>query len=98
MLTTTIKLKSRPEKRKEIAQTVAELVRQIVKNTKCRKVNTYRNSCDEDTFIVVKEWSSQHDWDDYMSSRLYSVLLGVDSLLAYPLEIELVLGTKDPPK
>jgi quinol monooxygenase YgiN len=90
MFTTTTKLHSRSEKRTEITQTVRELVNQIGKNTKCRRVNSYRDIEDENTFILVKDWSTMHDLDEYLSSRLFKVLLGVHPLLEYPLEMKLV--------
>lgn len=89
MITATIKLQSRPEKRKEIAQAVKEIAYQIEKNTKCRQVITYWDIDDENTFILVEDWSTEHDLNEYRSSRLFSVLLGVHPLLAYPMEIEM---------
>lgn len=90
MITTTIKLHSRPEKRKEVTQTVKEIAHQIDKNTKCREVITYWNIDDENTFFLVENWSTEQDLHEHRSSRLFSVLLGVVPLLEYPMEIEMV--------
>ena len=94
MITATIKLHGRPEKRTEINQTVRELVNQIGKDTKCRRVNSYRDIEDENTFILVKDWSTLDDLDEYLSSRLFKVLLGVHPLLEYPLEMKLATGVE----
>lgn len=90
MITTTITLHSRPEKRKEIAQTVKEIACQIEKNTKCRQVITYWDIDNKNTFYLVQDWSTEQDLNEYRSSRLFSVLLGVHPLLADPMEIEVV--------
>ena len=89
MLTTTIKLQSRPGKRKELFQTIQEVQKQISENTNCWRVNVYRHINDKDIFFLTNIWSNKQDLDDYLSSRLFSVLLGVQStLLSFPLEMD----------
>lgn len=90
MITTTIKLHSRPEKRKEIAQTLKDIAYQIDKKTKCRQVITYWDIDDENTFFLIEDWTTAKDLHEHRSSRLFSALLGVHSLLAYPMEIDTV--------
>ena len=58
------------------------------------QVNSYRDIEDENTFILVKDWSSMDDLDEYLSSRLFKVLLGVHPLLEYPLEMKMVTEIK----
>jgi quinol monooxygenase YgiN len=89
MITATIKLHGRPEKRTEIIQTIKALVNQLYKGTNCRQVKLYQELDDEDTFFLVEDWPTEHDLDEYLSSRLFKVLLGVHPILEYPLEIKM---------
>jgi quinol monooxygenase YgiN len=89
MITATIKLHGRPKKRTEIIQTIKELINQLSKDTKCREVKIYQEIDDIDTFFLVEDWSTGEDLDEYLSSRLFKILLGVRPILEYPLEIKM---------
>ena len=89
MITITFKLHSRPEKRREIILTIKALANQICKGTKCRQVKIYQDTDNENTFLLVKEWSTENDLDEYLSSRLSKVLLGVHPILECPVETKL---------
>lgn len=88
MLITTIKLHGRPEKRKEIMQTLKGLTRQLAKDRGCLRADLYQDIDDKDTLYVIEEWRSQEDLDRYKSSRSLAVLLGLESLLVKPAEIQ----------
>ena len=75
MITITIKLHSRPEKRNEIIQTIKELADQIGKNTKCKKIKIYQDIDDKNTFFLVEDWPTKNDLGEYLSSQLFKVLL-----------------------
>ena len=89
MITATIKLHGRPEKRREILLTIKGLVNQLNKGTNCNQVKLYQEIDDEDTFFLVEDWANGHDLDEYLTSQLFKVLLGVQPILEDPLEIKL---------
>jgi quinol monooxygenase YgiN len=88
MITATIKLHGRSEKRREILQTIKGLMDQLNKGTNCNQVNLYQDIDDKDIFFLVENWSAEHDLDEYLSSQLFKVLLGVHPILKDPLEIK----------
>lgn len=90
MITTSITIHGRPEKRTEILQTVTEMKYQLGKNTKCRQVRAYQDIDNEDTLLFVKDWQSDDDLDTYFSSVLFKALLGLNPLLREQLEIQLL--------
>ena len=69
MITATIKLHGRHEKRREILQTIKGLVNQLSKDTNCNQVKLYQEIDDEDTFFLVEDWPSERDLNEYLSSQ-----------------------------
>ena len=91
MINITTKLHSLPEKRNEIILTIKELADQIGKSTKCKQIKIYQDIDDNNTFFLVEDWPTKNDLGEYLSSRLFKVLLGVHPILEYPLEIKLFI-------
>ena len=89
MITATIKLHGRPEKRREILLTIKGLVNKLSKGTNCDQVKLYQEIDDENTFFLVEDWPSNRDLNEYLSSQLFKVLLGVHPILEDPMEIKL---------
>lgn len=54
MITASITIHGRPEKRTEILQTIKGIMRKLIKDTKCREVKVYRDIDDENTFFSSK--------------------------------------------
>ena len=77
----------RPEKRKELTQTLLSIVEQLRKESGCLHVGFYRNGENEEDFLVVEEWATQQDSDDHLRSDLFTVLMGAGTLMRRPLEI-----------
>ncbi len=94
MITASITLHGRPEKRTEVLQTIKGIVKELNKNTKCRGARIYKDVDDEDTLFFVEDWSSEDDLNDYFCSRLFKVLLGINPLLKDQLEITLFTEMK----
>jgi quinol monooxygenase YgiN len=88
VITACITLHGRSEKRMEILQTIKGIKEQLDKKTRCRQVKIYQDIDDENTFFLVEDWLSEHDLDEYLSSGLFKVLLGLNPILEEPLEVK----------
>ena len=77
----------RPEKRKELTQTLLSIVEQLRKESGCLHAGFYRNGENEEDFLVVEEWATQQDSDDHLRSDLFTVLMGAGTLMRRPPEI-----------
>jgi quinol monooxygenase YgiN len=82
-----VRLKARPEKRKELSQTLPSIVGQVRKESGCLHSGFYRNGENEEDFLVVEEWAAQKDWDDHLQSDIFTVLMGAGTLMHRPPEI-----------
>ena len=82
-----IKIKVRPEKRKELSQTLHAIVGQVRKEKGCLHSGFYQDVESENDFLAVGEWATQKDLDDHLGSDIFTVLLGAGSLLVRSPEI-----------
>lgn len=87
----TIRMKARPEKRKELVQTVLALAAETRKEPGCRCWNFNRDVEDENAFVLIQEWESQVDLDEHFRSEAFEVLLGGANLLCDPPEVGISL-------
>ena len=94
MITASITIHGRPEKRTEVLQTIKGIVNQLNTHTKCRQAKIYRDVDDENTLFFTEDWSNEDDLNDYFCSRLFKVLLGINPLLKDQLEITLFTEMK----
>lgn len=95
MIITTVKMRGREDKRLEILQTIREIANQVRRCQGCVGVNCYQDIDDKNIFYNVQEWRTRQDLDDHLNSKLFAVLLGIQSILAEPPEIEHMLRTSD---
>jgi quinol monooxygenase YgiN len=56
----------RPEKRKELSQTLPSIVRQVRKQSGCLHASFSQDVESEEDFLVVEEWATQKDSDDHL--------------------------------
>jgi quinol monooxygenase YgiN len=77
----------RPEKHKELSQTLLSIVEQVRKESGCLHAGYYQNVESEMDFLVVEEWATQKDSDDHLRSDLFTVLIGAKCLLSRSPEI-----------
>ena len=87
------RIKVRPEKRKELSQTLDSIVEQVRKASGCLHSGFYQDFESETDFLMVSEWESQKDLDDHLRSDIFTVLMGTASLMHRPPEI--VIHTVD---
>ena len=86
-----IRMKVRPEKRKELLQTVLALASETRKEKGCLGWNFYQDVEDENAFVLTQEWESQVDLDEHLRSEAFDVLLGGVNLLCDPPEVGISL-------
>ena len=79
----------RPEKQKEVLQTLVSMVAPPGNEKGCLSYGIYRDIEDNHVFNLISEWETRHYLDQYMQSERFSVLLGTKSLLSEPMEIQI---------
>jgi len=77
----------RPEKRKELSQTLLSIVEQVIKESGCLHAGFYQDVEKENDFLAIEEWASQKDADEHLQSDIFTVLMGAGSLMRRPPEI-----------
>jgi quinol monooxygenase YgiN len=82
-----VRLKVRPEKRKELSQTLDSIVEQVRKESGCLHSGFYQDVESEYDFLVVEEWATQKDSDDHLRSDIFTVLMGARCLMSRPPEV-----------
>jgi quinol monooxygenase YgiN len=87
LVITFVRMSVRPEKRKELSQTLLSIVEQARKESGCLHAGFYENVDNETDFLVVEEWATQKDSDDHLRSDIFAVLLGAGTLMHRPPEI-----------
>jgi quinol monooxygenase YgiN len=82
-----VRINVKPEKRKELSQTLHSIVGQLRKESGCLHAGFYQSVENEKDFLVVEEWATQKDSDEHLRSDIFTVLLGAGSLMCRPPEI-----------
>ena len=82
-----VRLRVRPEKRKELLQTLHSINEQVRNESGCLHSGFYQSVEDENDFLAVGEWANQQDLDEHLGSDIFTVLLGAGSLMSWPPEI-----------
>ena len=90
MILVIIRARTNPEKRNEFTKTVTSLLDQIRKSPGCRSCYFYQEFKEENIFCFVEEWSSQQEFENYLCTNSFSVLLGaMQILLKQPFEVKI---------
>lgn len=71
----------RPEKRKELCQTISSLLDPVKRERGCLTYHFYEEAEDENTFVIIGEWETTKAWNDHLHSINFAVLLGSINLL-----------------
>ena len=53
--------------------------------------NSYQDINDENTFCLLEMWRTQREMEEYLHSKLYAVLLGVETLLVESPEVKILV-------
>ena len=81
-----VRMNVRPEKRKELAQTLHSIIGQVRKESGCLHAGFYQDAENETGFLLVEQWATQKDLDDHLQSDIFTVLMGAGSLMLRPPE------------
>jgi len=78
-----------PEKQKEVLQTLI-LMAELTENEKgCLNFGIYGDIENENVFNLISEWETRKELNRHMQSDKFTVLMGIKSLLAEPLKIQI---------
>ena len=81
MIIVKITMAARPEKRKEVMQTLFSMIEPTLQEKGCLSYQVFQDINDENVFSLIKEWETREDLDHLMRTDRFSVLLGTKILL-----------------
>ena len=82
-----IRMKALAEKRKELSQTIALLIRSIRAEKGCLRCDFYQSMEDENELCILEEWDTREDLNRHLKSEGFRVLRGAMNLLQEPYEM-----------
>jgi len=89
MIIVKITMTARPEKRKEVIQTLLSMTEPTLQEKGCLSYQVFQDVNDENVFSLIKEWETREDLDLHMNSHLFGVLFGTKILLAEQQNIQI---------
>ncbi len=81
MIIVRITMNVRPEKRKEVIQTLLSMIEPTRQEKGCMDYHVFQNIEDENSVSIIGEWKTREDLDLHMKSDRFGILLGTKSLL-----------------
>jgi quinol monooxygenase YgiN len=78
-----------PEKRAELLQTLRSMTEEIRNEKGCMSCYFYRDVENENIFSLIETWKTQGELDIYLKSDMFGALIGTESLLIKPPEINI---------
>lgn len=82
MIVTTTTLSVQPEKRTELFQTIGVLIDQINRAKGCVMFRHYVDASDENSLLLLAEWETDSDLNNYLRSNNFAILRGAITLLS----------------
>ena len=70
-----------PEKRAEFFQTIAQLLAPINGAAGCKGFRLYVDVADENSSLLIGQWETESDLDNYLSSTDHAILHGAIMVL-----------------
>ena len=77
----------RPEKRKEVMQTLLSMIEPTGQEKGCLGYQVFQNIEDKNSVSIIGEWETREDLDCHMRSDRFGILLGTKSLLKEKQEV-----------
>lgn len=81
MIVKTTKITARPDKRMELSQTIAGLLVPVRNVKGCRTFRFYLDAADENSSLLLSEWETESDLNQYLRSNDFAVLKGALAVL-----------------
>jgi quinol monooxygenase YgiN len=82
-------LNTLPSKQKEVMQTLLSMTSPPADGNGLLRWGVYMDIEDRNLFSLISEWESRIHLNRHLNSDTFSVLLGTESLLAKPIEINI---------
>ena len=82
MIVNTTRITVPPEKRTEFLQTIRPLLEPSKRAQGCRAFDFYLDASDENSTLLVSEWETETDLNNYLRSDDFSVLKGAITVLS----------------
>ena len=73
-----------PDKQKEMVQTLLSMIGSMKKSAGCLSYTLFSNIEDKNLLSLLGEWETRKDFDNHLTSEIFSVFLGTRSLLTKP--------------
>lgn len=77
----TAKVKIPSGRKRELLLTLSSLLELIRCEEGCCNYRFYLDSNEDDTYVLVGEWQSSHDWERHLHSENFAVLQGTLGVL-----------------
>jgi len=82
MIVNRTKFTVQPEKRTEFLQTIGPLVEPIKSAKGCHDFGLYFDVADENSTLLVSEWETETDLNNYLGSNDFAILRGAITVLS----------------
>lgn len=82
MIVNTTRITVPPEKRTEFLQTIGRLLEPSKRAVGCRAFDFYVDAADENSTLLVSEWETETDLNNYLGSDDFAVLRGAIRVLS----------------
>ena|ERR671927_494643 len=82
MIVNTTRITVQPDKRTEFFQTIRRLLDPLKKARGCRTLDFYLDAADENSTLLVSEWETERDLNNYLKSNDFAVLRGAITVLS----------------
>src|SRR5215218_1888742 len=82
MIVNTTRITFQTEKRTEFLQTIGPLVEPIKSAKGCRDFGFYVDAADENSTLLVSEWETETDLNNYLGSNDFAILRGAITVLS----------------
>lgn len=71
-----------PEKRAEFLQTMKELLEPLNRTAGCKAVHVYVDIADENSSLIISEWETERDLNNYLTSADHAIFHGAITVLS----------------
>ena len=88
MIVVNITMKVAPEKQLEVMQTLLSMIEPTGKEKGCLSYAVFCDIQDKSSFRLLEGWETRENLDQHIRSHRFSVMLGINTLLREPLQIQ----------
>lgn len=81
MIVNTTRITIQPEKRTEFLQTIGRLLHPSKSAKGCRSFDFYFDATDENSSLLVSEWDTESDLNNFLESEDFRILRGAITVL-----------------